>query len=98
MALILCIPKSLQSTVNLLVKKICKLAVTEFIKIFVFPGGDLATSACAYDPLFYPLHAYIDYLFSQWQQQNPDAQVGKQLSAKFKLPSCLPGAKFQFSK
>ena len=45
---------------------------------FIFiPGGDMATSACAYDPLFYPLHAYIDYLFAQWQRRNPDTEVSK---------------------
>lgn len=35
----------------------------------------MATSASPYDPLFYPLHAYIDYLFTQWQANHPNVQV-----------------------
>ena len=35
------------------------------------------TSSGAYDPLFLPVHAYIDYLFTQWQERNPEIQVEK---------------------
>ena len=47
-----------------------------FLRILFDVGGDMATSSAAYDPLFYSIHAFIDYLFDQWQEKHRDVQVG----------------------
>nr|XP_039253790.1 uncharacterized protein LOC120330882 isoform X1 [Styela clava] len=39
--------------------------------INAFIGGDMATSMKAYDPLFYTVHAFVDYLFLTWQKMHP---------------------------
>lgn len=43
-----------------------------------FIGGDMMTSSSPYDPVFYPIHAYIDMLYWTWQQKNQN---------KFKFPA-----------
>jgi len=35
----------------------------------------MGTSSAAYDPAFLPIHAYIDYLFAQWQKKHPEVTV-----------------------
>ncbi|XP_076799666.1 uncharacterized protein LOC143444348 isoform X2 [Clavelina lepadiformis] len=44
--------------------------VASHVKAYI--GGDMATPACAYDPLFLSIHAFIDNIFSQWQEMHPD--------------------------
>jgi hypothetical protein len=34
-------------------------------------GGDMATTAAPNDPVFWLVQAYMDYLWSQWQQKSP---------------------------
>lgn len=31
----------------------------------------MVLSTRAYDPLFYSIHAYIDYIFMLWQEKHP---------------------------
>lgn len=35
-----------------------------------FIGGHMVTSGCAYDPVFYAVHAFIDLLWDKWQQRS----------------------------
>ncbi|XP_060588471.1 uncharacterized protein LOC132743894 [Ruditapes philippinarum] len=46
--------------------------------IHTYIGGDMATRAASYDPVFYSIHAYIDMLY--WWWQNKDGN-------KFKYPA-----------
>nr|CAB3263131.1 uncharacterized protein LOC104265438 [Phallusia mammillata] len=44
------------------------LNIVSYVKSFI--GGDTSTTSCAYDPVFYPIHAFIDHLYMQWQKKN----------------------------
>lgn len=46
--------------------------------VHMYIGGDMATSAAAYDPIFYSIHAYVDMLYWWWQNKG---------SNKFKYPA-----------
>ena len=37
--------------------------------VHAFIGGDMMTSGSPYDPVFYAVHAYVDMLYWNWQQQ-----------------------------
>ncbi len=42
---------------------------TIFGHVFSFIGGHLVSSGAPYDPLFYSLQTYVDFLFWRWQQK-----------------------------
>ncbi|KAL4233911.1 hypothetical protein ACF0H5_008583 [Mactra antiquata] len=37
--------------------------------IHTYIGGDMATRAASYDPIFYSIHAYVDMLYWWWQKK-----------------------------
>ena len=47
------------------------LTVSGYLHVFI--GGDMATAGSVYDPVFLPIHAFIDFLFWQWQERHPTA-------------------------
>lgn len=53
----------------------CLEAYVSYIHMYI--GGDMATRAAPYDPVFYTIHAYVDMLYWWWQQRGNN---------KFKYP------------
>ncbi|KAH3728063.1 hypothetical protein DPMN_054010, partial [Dreissena polymorpha] len=53
----------------------CLEAYVSYIHMYI--GGDMASRAAPYDPVFYSIHAYVDMLYWWWQQRGNN---------KFKYP------------
>ncbi|XP_070188785.1 uncharacterized protein [Littorina saxatilis] len=60
--------------------------------VHAFIGGDMMTAAGPYDPVFYPIHAYVDMLYWDWQQKGENkhqfpAAYGKIPLVPFNIPT-----------